>query len=72
MKFVTAETMRAIDSECIDTLEIPGLKLMENAGVGTARFIEREVGPQKDRTVTVVCGKGNNGGDGFVIARHLN
>ena len=71
MKFVTSETMRAIDSECIDKLGIPGLKLMENAGVGTVRFIERELGPQKDRTVTVVCGKGNNGGDGFVIAREL-
>jgi len=71
MKFVTSETMRAIDSECIDKLGIPGLKLMENAGVGTVRFIERELGPQKDCTVTVVCGKGNNGGDGFVIAREL-
>ncbi|MCK4410452.1 MAG: NAD(P)H-hydrate dehydratase, partial [Candidatus Eisenbacteria sp.] len=65
------ETMRAIDSECIDNLGIPGLKLMENAGVGTVRFIERELGPQKGRAVTVVCGKGNNGGDGFVIAREL-
>ena len=71
MKFVTSETMRAIDSECIEKLGIPGLKLMENAGVGTVRFIERELGPQKDRTATVVCGKGNNGGDGFVIAREL-
>jgi NAD(P)H-hydrate epimerase len=71
MKFVTSETMRAIDSECIDNLGIPGLKLMENAGVGTVRFIERELGSQKDKIVTVVCGKGNNGGDGFVIAREL-
>ena len=71
MKFVTAETMRAIDSECIEGLGIPGLKLMENAGVGTVRFIERELGSQKGKTVTVVCGKGNNGGDGFVIAREL-
>jgi NAD(P)H-hydrate epimerase len=71
MKFVTSETMRAIDSECIDNLEIPGLKLMENAGVGTVRFVERELGSQKGKTVTVVCGKGNNGGDGFVIAREL-
>ena len=71
MKFVTSDVMRAIDSECIDDLGIPGLKLMENAGLGTVRFIEREIGPQKGRAVTVVCGKGNNGGDGFVIAREL-
>jgi hydroxyethylthiazole kinase-like uncharacterized protein yjeF len=72
MKLVTSESMRAIDAECIDALEIPGLKLMENAGVGTARFIERELGPVRGKTVTVVCGKGNNGGDGFVIARELS
>ena len=71
MKLVTSETMRAIDTECIENVGIPGLKLMENAGVGTVQFIERELGPQKGRTVTVVCGKGNNGGDGFVIAREL-
>jgi NAD(P)H-hydrate epimerase len=71
MKFVTSETMRAIDSECINKLGIPGLKLMENAGVGTVRFVERELGSQKGKVVTVVCGKGNNGGDGFVIAREL-
>ena len=71
MKLVTSETMRAIDTECIEKLGIPGLKLMENAGVGTVQFIERELGPQKGRNITVVCGKGNNGGDGFVIAREL-
>jgi len=71
MKLVTSDTMRAIDAECIDVLDIPGLKLMESAGVGTAHHIERELGPQKGRRVTVVCGKGNNGGDGFVIAREL-
>lgn len=72
MKLVTSESMRAIDAECIEGLGIPGLKLMENAGVGTARFIERELGPLRGKTVTVVCGKGNNGGDGFVIARELS
>ncbi len=71
MKLVTSETMRAIDTECIERVGIPGLKLMENAGVGTVQFIERELGPQRGRAVTVVCGKGNNGGDGFVIAREL-
>jgi len=71
MKLVTSESMRAIDSECINNVGIPGLKLMENAGVGTARFIEREMKPLAGRRITVVCGKGNNGGDGFVIAREL-
>jgi NAD(P)H-hydrate epimerase len=71
MKLVTSESMRAIDNECINNVGIPGLKLMENAGVGTARFIERQIGPLPDKRVTVVCGKGNNGGDGFVIAREL-
>ena len=71
MKLVTSQTMRAVDAECMENLGIPGLKLMENAGAGVVRFIERELGPQRGRTVTVVCGKGNNGGDGFVIAREL-
>jgi hydroxyethylthiazole kinase-like uncharacterized protein yjeF len=71
MKLVTSESMRAIDRECIDNAGIPGLKLMESAGVGTARFIERTVGPLAGKRITVVCGKGNNGGDGFVIAREL-
>jgi hydroxyethylthiazole kinase-like uncharacterized protein yjeF len=71
MRLVTSEKMREIDRHCIEDLGIPGLKLMESAGVGTARFIEREISPVKGMTVTVVCGKGNNGGDGFVIAREL-
>lgn len=71
MKLVTSETMRAIDAYCIDDLGIPGLKLMESAGGGAVRFIEQRLGPQAGKTVTIVCGKGNNGGDGFVIAREL-
>lgn len=71
MKVVTSETMKAVDAHCIDTLRIPGLKLMEAAGVGTARVADRVLGGSNTRTVTVVCGRGNNGGDGFVIARDL-
>jgi hydroxyethylthiazole kinase-like uncharacterized protein yjeF len=71
MKIVSSDGMRAIDNECIGGRGIPGLKLMENAGVGTVRFIEQELGSQAGRSVTVVCGKGSNGGDGFVIAREL-
>jgi NAD(P)H-hydrate epimerase len=71
MKLVSSETMRALDAYCIDDLSIPGLRLMESAGTGTVRFIEQRLGPQAGKTVTIVCGKGNNGGDGFVIAREL-
>ena len=71
MKLVSSEGMRSIDKTCIEELGIPGLRLMENAGVGTVRVMERELGSLADRKVTVVCGKGNNGGDGFVIAREL-
>jgi len=44
MKLVTSETMRAIDAFCIEALGIPGQRLMESAGVGTARFIEQRSG----------------------------
>ncbi|MBM3307579.1 MAG: NAD(P)H-hydrate dehydratase [Candidatus Eisenbacteria bacterium] len=71
MKLATSETMRAIDAHCIDVVGIPGLKLMESAGAGTVRFIEQRLGPPAGKAITVVCGKGNNGGDGFVIAREL-
>ena len=62
-----AETMRAIDSWAIEQ-GVRSLDLMERAGAGVARAVER-VAP--DGAVTVVCGKGNNGGDGLVAARLL-
>lgn len=71
MKLVSAEGMRAIDRRCIEGLGIPGLELMEKAGVGTARFLEGRLGQLDGKAVVIVCGKGNNGGDGFVIARAL-
>lgn len=60
--------MRAIDRWAIEEQRIDGLDLMERAGAGVARAVEREAG---DGPVTVVCGKGNNGGDGLVVARLL-
>ncbi len=72
MKLVTAAGMRAIDREAIDHRHIPGPQLMENAGSGIAQLILEELIESPESTsVTVICGKGNNGGDGFVIARHL-
>lgn len=63
-----AETMRAIDRWAIEERGVAGLDLMERAGAGVARAVER-LAP--DGPVTVVCGKGNNGGDGLVAARLL-
>jgi hydroxyethylthiazole kinase-like uncharacterized protein yjeF len=60
--------MRAVDRWAIEERGVAGLDLMERAGAGTARAVERLV---PDGPVTVVCGKGNNGGDGLVVARLL-
>ena len=63
-----AEQMRAIDRWAIEVRGVPALDLMEAAGAGVARAVER-LAP--DGPVTVLCGKGNNGGDGLVAARLL-
>ena len=63
-----ADQMRAIDRWAIDELKIPSLDLMERAGTGLARLVEDVAA---DGLVAVVCGKGNNGGDGYVAARVL-
>ncbi len=70
MKIVTAEEMREIDRVTIERYGVPSLTLMENAGSAVAEFI-RERFPHALR-IAVICGKGNNGGDGFVAARHLH
>jgi ADP-dependent NAD(P)H-hydrate dehydratase / NAD(P)H-hydrate epimerase len=63
-----AATMRAIDQWAIEEQRVSGLDLMERAGAGVARAVEQLAA---DGPVTVVCGKGNNGGDGLVVARLL-
>lgn len=68
---VSVEEMRRCDTAAIRSYGIPSLLLMENAGRGAAVRIADLYGPLKNRNVAVVCGKGNNGGDGFVVARHL-
>jgi len=63
-----ADAMRALDSWAIEQRGVPGIDLMERAGAAVAREVERL---DADGEVTVVCGKGNNGGDGLVAARLL-
>jgi ADP-dependent NAD(P)H-hydrate dehydratase / NAD(P)H-hydrate epimerase len=70
-KIVTASEMQAIDHTAIKKFGIPGLVLMENAGLAAASLIHENVPDLLEKKVLIVCGKGNNGGDGFVIARHL-
>ncbi len=63
--FLTRDEIRDVDRRAIEEFGVPGVVLMENAGRGCAELID--AGP-----VMICCGRGNNGGDGFVIARHLD
>lgn len=70
MKTITPSQMREIDRRTIEDLGISSLVLMESAGLGLVDEVERRTDEERLR-VTVVCGPGNNGGDGMVAARHL-
>ena len=67
--YLTRDEVRAIDRRAIEEYGVPSVVLMENAGRGVAELL-LSLGVRGP--VAVVCGKGNNGGDGFVIARHLD
>ncbi|HTW44263.1 MAG TPA: NAD(P)H-hydrate dehydratase [Acidobacteriaceae bacterium] len=69
MLILTAEEMRAADRATTERFGVPSIELMHHAGEAVARFVEREF--PGVRRITVLCGKGNNGGDGFVAARAL-
>jgi len=69
MKIVSAAEMREIDRATSERFGVPSLTLMENAGAAVAGFVLSDY-PQAER-VGILCGKGNNGGDGFVVARKL-
>ncbi|MBP2641869.1 MAG: nnr [Firmicutes bacterium] len=71
MKVATAAEMRLIDKQAIEEYGIPGIVLMENAGLAAMKEIEQIIGECRDKKIYIFAGKGNNGGDGFVVARHL-
>jgi hydroxyethylthiazole kinase-like uncharacterized protein yjeF len=70
-RLVTAEEMRAMDKLAIDRDGIPGLVLMENAGIAVAKEAESLLRETGGRRILACCGKGNNGGDAMVAAHHL-
>ncbi|MBM4084850.1 MAG: NAD(P)H-hydrate epimerase, partial [Planctomycetes bacterium] len=72
MKTIAREQARELDRKAIEEYGIPGVALMENAGRRCAEEALKMLARPSGATVAVVCGKGNNGGDGFVIARHLH
>lgn len=69
MRVLTAESMREVDRVAIEELGIPGIVLMENAAVGVAEAIGKRY--PEARRIAIFCGPGNNGGDGFALARLL-
>ena len=71
MKILTASQMREVDRLSTERYGIPSLVLMENAGSGVVRALESHFPDLAKLRVAICCGKGNNGGDGFVVARHL-
>ena len=71
MKALTAAEMREVDRLTTERYGIPSLQLMENAGAQFFEFLRSSYGEATASHATVLCGKGNNGGDGFVVARLL-
>jgi NAD(P)H-hydrate epimerase len=64
--------MRELDRKAIEEYKIPGIILMENAGRNVAEEVLKMLDDPEQTKVAILCGKGNNGGDGFVVARHLH
>jgi NAD(P)H-hydrate epimerase len=71
VKVLTASEMREVDRVTIEDLGVLGLILMENAGRSVVQVIEERFRRWERERIVILCGKGNNGGDGFVVARHL-
>src|SRR5919205_2743693 len=71
MRVLNSAQMRQADRRTIEEIGIPSLVLMENAGRQAVAAMEAMFSDLLERQIAVLCGRGNNGGDGFVIARTL-
>lgn len=69
MKILNGSQLKQVDAHTIKTEPITSLQLMEHAGIACSNWIQNSFG--LEHTIAIVCGTGNNGGDGLVIARHL-
>ena len=72
MRLVKASEMQEMDRLTIEEMGIPGVVLMENAARGASRVFLAHFAPPPDSRVLILCGRGNNGGDGYVMARVLH
>jgi ADP-dependent NAD(P)H-hydrate dehydratase / NAD(P)H-hydrate epimerase len=70
MKVLTPDEMREVDRRAIEA-GMPAIVLMENAGARVVEFLAARFAPLQSQRIVIICGKGNNGGDGLVIARQL-
>jgi len=72
IKLTTAAQMRDMDRETAEKFAVPGIVLMENSALRVVDVLAERFGPLRGKRVAIVCGKGNNGGDGLAVARHLS
>lgn len=72
MRLAISEEMRAMDRRATEEFGIPSIVLMENAALRVVEYLERVHASLNGKSIAVLCGKGNNGGDGLAIARHLH
>jgi hydroxyethylthiazole kinase-like uncharacterized protein yjeF len=70
-RVMSRDEVRAVDAWAINQIGVPGVVLMENAGRSCAELIREKLAEVEHPGVCLFCGAGNNGGDGYVIARHL-
>jgi hydroxyethylthiazole kinase-like uncharacterized protein yjeF len=70
-RVMSRDEVLAVDGWAINEIGVPGVVLMENAGRACAKLARRKLATVDDPKVCILCGTGNNGGDGYVMARHL-
>ncbi len=71
MKILTARQMAEVDRLTTERYLVPSILLMENAGRSVADELEKACPGLRGKRIAALCGRGNNGGDGFVVARYL-